>query len=60
MEANKIKLSKRNQRIYNDAYNNPNQINVEGMKDNDLAKLICDAVTQRRKDEVDGVFKFKN
>jgi hypothetical protein len=53
------KLSKRNQRIYNNAYNNPSQYDIEGMKDCELTTVIINAITDRRRDEQNGTFKFK-
>lgn len=46
-------------KVYNDAYNNPNQYDINKMKDGELTNVIIQAITDRRKDEAAGTFKYK-
>ena len=52
-------LSNRNQKIYNNAYNNPGQYDISKMQDNETTQLIIKAITDRSIDVQNGTFKFK-
>ena len=60
MENNLIPVTKYEKKLYNNAYNNPSQYDIDKMKDGRLTNLVIQGITDRRKEEANGTFKYKS